>query len=166
VQAFNDQDWPSSSSKRRSRVTISALAAIGAASVVVLPACNATTAHLAAGAQSTSDQTIATSAADVVLTRTGTHPKAAVLFHTTRAEAAKAVDANAVGMPASDPVTVVVFTGDFVDHQAKRPRGSTVSISGKAISVVYDSSGVNTDYGIGDVPDTSALGKPTTVNVG
>jgi hypothetical protein len=108
---------------------------------------------------------LATSAADVVAARTGVHPVSAVVFHTTRAKAATAVDASTGGRAANAPVTVILFSGTFTDHAARVPPASK-EVTGTEISLVYDENGESTDYGVETKPvDTSALGDGKTVAV-
>ena len=109
---------------------------------------------------------LVTSAAQVVASRTGVHPASARVFHTTRANAATAVDASATGRSADAPVTVILFSGAFTDHAARVPPGSKAIVTGTEISLVYDENGKSTDYGVEKKPvDTSALGDGETVPV-
>jgi hypothetical protein len=70
-----------------------------------------------------------------------------------------------VGYDGSSPVTVVIFTGSFTDHQARGPMGAA-DPTGTTISYVVDQSGTTTDYGLtGAVSNLPDMGSPETVSV-
>jgi hypothetical protein len=92
---------------------------------------------------------------------TGITPKEAAVFHTTRAAAAAAVDANLVGYDPRQEVVVIEYaSGDGPAFDDGNGRGTTITF-------VYDPrSELSTDYGIGPAPEAmEGLGSPTLVQV-
>jgi hypothetical protein len=105
--------------------------------------------------------------ANVVDQRTGVMPTSADVYQTTRGVANQVVDANLEGYSSTDPVTVVVFTGDFTDNSARIPQGGTAPTGTTITFVVDQSTGQSTDYGIGPEPSNiSQMGPVQAVPVG
>ena len=119
-----------------------------------------------ASSAASADASLVASAAQFVAASTGIRPDNALVFHTTREKAATVVDASDAGRPAGAPATVILFSGHFIDHDARVPPGSNAVVAGDEISLVYDESGQSTDFGVEPKPvDTSAMGNGTRVSV-
>jgi hypothetical protein len=91
-----------------------------------------------------------------------------MVYDTTRAAAAQAVGAGTVGFQPTDSVTVLVFSGTFVDDDASYPAGALPPHGSSITYVIDNSTNKMTDFSIGPPPsqsELSELGTPAEVVV-